>query len=584
MTLHELITIKDNILSNYSNCWNKICKIHDHMANNGKGYIVLDLNKTFSEQVKNENTIYEILYDFNLNETTVTIPNGCTLKFNGGSIINGTINGQNTNVISDFDNIFGNTVVITGTWNVYSAKLDWFTPDENNCYDNSFINAFKMSKIIECKSKTYDFSGSWIDCRNLSNRFTINGNHSYFNKFHFAYDVTTGNDTHISSGVSRFYNIIKNITFRNLNSANTPALFIGSYTSFEGCNFTGYDSIIAFPDKCYIDYFSWNGGLTYQVNTIFTTLKYDFSEGSYFTADWFYLNNVHHEGYVLHYKDGQSVNMLCQNCLHFKFKFTFTNYYASRTQILFNNCHWENTSPILEISGTINPQNTCQNLLTFQNCFFYSSAIPDSDILNFCKFKQCIINLPNSDNYANLNFDKILNTNPENLHIFDDSGEFVYDSISFYQTVNSKIQTKLMPSSPESYYIAPIYYLGISTSKCNYTESQNVSYFIGWSMKKDVLYNDGDTPTTKWSNPINIPAGKCANIELYNKINKGAYLHIYKHDLTNDVIHYIVLPTTNISVFNISHSSISLTDTKFGIFGKSWEIYNGTTNDIQYIS
>ena len=50
------------------------------------GYVILRKNKSFSEQVTKANTIYEIRYDFDLNNTNVTIPDNCILKFIGGSL------------------------------------------------------------------------------------------------------------------------------------------------------------------------------------------------------------------------------------------------------------------------------------------------------------------------------------------------------------------------------------------------------------------------------------------------------------------------------------------------------------------
>lgn len=58
---------------------------------NGMGYLVLKKDKTFAEQVTAANTIYEIRYNFDLNNATVTIPTGCVLEFNGGSLSNGKI-------------------------------------------------------------------------------------------------------------------------------------------------------------------------------------------------------------------------------------------------------------------------------------------------------------------------------------------------------------------------------------------------------------------------------------------------------------------------------------------------------------
>lgn len=60
----------------------------------GMGYLVLDKEATFASQVTSANTIYEIRYDYDLNAQTVTLPANCVLKFNGGSVKNGTLSGN----------------------------------------------------------------------------------------------------------------------------------------------------------------------------------------------------------------------------------------------------------------------------------------------------------------------------------------------------------------------------------------------------------------------------------------------------------------------------------------------------------
>ena len=67
----------------------------------GKGYKILRKNivcNTETKEAKNiltqdminePNTVYEIRYDFDLNGETINIPEGCTLKFEGGSLSNG---------------------------------------------------------------------------------------------------------------------------------------------------------------------------------------------------------------------------------------------------------------------------------------------------------------------------------------------------------------------------------------------------------------------------------------------------------------------------------------------------------------
>lgn len=81
----EDITVRDNVLS---------LKDRTHIEGvDEMGYVILRKNKSFKEQVTKKNTIYEIRYDFDLRGEEITIPEGCVLKFEGGSFRNGNING-----------------------------------------------------------------------------------------------------------------------------------------------------------------------------------------------------------------------------------------------------------------------------------------------------------------------------------------------------------------------------------------------------------------------------------------------------------------------------------------------------------
>jgi hypothetical protein len=49
--------------------------------------------------INETNTVYEVRYDFDLNGTTVTIPENCIIKFNGGSIGSGKVFSDNKTTI-----------------------------------------------------------------------------------------------------------------------------------------------------------------------------------------------------------------------------------------------------------------------------------------------------------------------------------------------------------------------------------------------------------------------------------------------------------------------------------------------------
>lgn len=102
----------------------------------GKGYKVLEKNiQTVGDIKKNiltadmlskANTIYEIRYDFDLNGETIEMQEGCTLKFCGGSLKNGTIKGNHTIISAKLTKIFSTNIELTATWNIKGLYPEWF--------------------------------------------------------------------------------------------------------------------------------------------------------------------------------------------------------------------------------------------------------------------------------------------------------------------------------------------------------------------------------------------------------------------------------------------------------------------------
>lgn len=74
-------------------------------------------NVLTQEMISNSNTKYIIQYDYDLNGQTITIPDGCVLDFQGGSISNGTITLDNTKILPQGCNIANYiTATISGTY------------------------------------------------------------------------------------------------------------------------------------------------------------------------------------------------------------------------------------------------------------------------------------------------------------------------------------------------------------------------------------------------------------------------------------------------------------------------------------
>ena len=106
---------------------NNLLKLKNRSALNGMGYVILRRGASFASQVTTSNTIYEVRYNFDLDGASVTIPAGCTLKFDGGSIINGTINFNQTKLEGRNIKIYSS---ISGTI-LGPAYIDWFCETSN---------------------------------------------------------------------------------------------------------------------------------------------------------------------------------------------------------------------------------------------------------------------------------------------------------------------------------------------------------------------------------------------------------------------------------------------------------------------
>ena len=77
------------------------------------------------EDFDQENCIYEIRYNFDLNNQTITIPNKCILEFRGGSFQNGTLDGNNYSIQARTKIFSGVKFTGKAARNI-NFDLDWF--------------------------------------------------------------------------------------------------------------------------------------------------------------------------------------------------------------------------------------------------------------------------------------------------------------------------------------------------------------------------------------------------------------------------------------------------------------------------
>ena len=233
--------------------------------------VVLKGNLPFASQVTEPNVKYVVKYDFDLDGGTVTIPEGCLLEFDGGSIDKGTITGQNTSIVGSQKHIFKKDIKIAGTWNIGYISTDFFEDlSQENALDN-------LEALNNSNEKTTVYIGSGDYYYNLAttpvfqagftvksnteyifngNIHLINNNHGYYGIFELlnVYNVYIhGNGTIIGDKDENTNNTESGHAFRVRNCSNiTIEGFTISKCIGDGVYFNGGSNLIA--KHCNISY------------------------------------------------------------------------------------------------------------------------------------------------------------------------------------------------------------------------------------------------------------------------------------------------------------------------------------------
>ena len=146
-------------------------RAYDSLNASGKGYKILRKNwqsingerkNVLTQEMINEpNTIYEIRYDFDLNGAEIEIKEGCVLKFEGGSLSNGTINGNLYDIEAQKFKIFEN-INIKGAAKLNNYYLiDWWvkTPQYEFVKENNTIDNYQdIQSALNCGAENFIFS------------------------------------------------------------------------------------------------------------------------------------------------------------------------------------------------------------------------------------------------------------------------------------------------------------------------------------------------------------------------------------------------------------------------------------------
>ena len=161
----------------------KVLKLADKAYNasafSGLGRVYLRKNVTASKNIltqamiSNANTRYVIQYDYDLNGQAITIPKGCILDFQGGSISNGELVGNQTCLQSDLVSIFNN-ISRSGSWNLPEVYPEWFgakgdgITDDTEAISEAILFVKSSGGKVKFSLKTYCFSSiNLVGCSNI---------------------------------------------------------------------------------------------------------------------------------------------------------------------------------------------------------------------------------------------------------------------------------------------------------------------------------------------------------------------------------------------------------------------------------
>lgn len=119
-------------------------------AHNAGNELVVIGESSFASQVTKPNIRYVIRHTFDLGGSSVTIPAGCVLEFDGGSLSNGTIVGNNTSIVNNSNRLILKNVLLSGNFDNNRLIAEWFIDDVNAAKGiNQAIESAYLTRIYE---------------------------------------------------------------------------------------------------------------------------------------------------------------------------------------------------------------------------------------------------------------------------------------------------------------------------------------------------------------------------------------------------------------------------------------------------
>ena len=122
--------------------------------------LILRAGASFASQVTEKDTKYIVKWDFDLGGETVELPSNSILEFQGGSLANGTLVGNGTQIVAEKVAIFSN-ITIDGEWNISEITTAWFR--EAGITDDVLKDVFKLCSNDYYNELTIEPGDYWIN-------------------------------------------------------------------------------------------------------------------------------------------------------------------------------------------------------------------------------------------------------------------------------------------------------------------------------------------------------------------------------------------------------------------------------------
>lgn len=136
-------------------------RVYDSEAGNGYKILrknwVTGVNVLEPDELSLEHTIYEVRYNFDLQGQTITLPEGCVLLFKGGTLNNGTIVCNYTNIIGINKFEDGGTATFSGSFSkglmmAFEDTIMWYNGSEWKKIETDVEIPSYTARVVEVSS------------------------------------------------------------------------------------------------------------------------------------------------------------------------------------------------------------------------------------------------------------------------------------------------------------------------------------------------------------------------------------------------------------------------------------------------